>query len=141
MLSEEEVSSLRRLMELRERKDELESAGTKAKKAYQEAEAELFEKLDSGPVARLNNVDLGEPWGKVSFGRRETYYGRIIKGKEDEALAYFERHGELGALTKPQFVKKRINEIARQHMESGEKFPDGLDWYASRGVTITRQKS
>ncbi len=140
MLTQEDIAQLRRLMELRQERDDTEAAAKAAKQAYQEAEIELFEELSEGPVSRLNNVDLGPPWGKVSFGSRETYYGRIIKGMEEDALTYY-REREMGdVVTEPKFVMKRINEEVRQRRESGEHMPPGIDWYARRGVTITRQK-
>lgn len=141
MLSEEDIQQLRRLMELREKKDELKAAAAKASEEYADAEAELFDKLDSGPMSRLNNVDLGEPWGRVSFGRRETYYGRVIKGMESEAAEYFREHGMGDIMAKPSFVKKRLNEIARDCREQGTSPPPGIDWYPNRGVTITVQKN
>jgi hypothetical protein len=127
-------------MELREDRDRLDKQAKDAKEAYQEAEMELFELLSDGPVSRLNNVDLGEPWGKVSFGARETIYGRVIPGKESEAREHFTSRGQMDVLTTPKFVAKRLNEIAREHYDGGEQFPPGIDWYARRGVTITRQK-
>lgn len=140
MLSQEDLNALRRLMELREERDRLEKAAKNAKAEYQDAELELFERLSDGPVSRLNNVDLGEPWGKVSFGARETIYGRVIPGKESEARAYFSQRGQMDVLTEPKFVAKRLNEVARECFEGQEDFPPGIDWYARRGVTITRQK-
>ena len=127
-------------MELREERDRLDKAAKEAKAEYQEAEAELYEILADGPMSRINNVDLGEPWGKVSFGARETIYGRVIPGREEEARDYFAQRGQVDVLTEPKFVAKRLNEIAREHFEGSEKFPPGIDWYARRGVTITRQK-
>jgi hypothetical protein len=43
-------------------------------------------------------------------------------------------------LTAPKFVKKRLNEIARNVLEQSEEPPPGFDWYMDRGVTVTRQK-
>jgi hypothetical protein len=45
------------------------------------------------------------------------------------------------ALPEPKFVKKRLNEIARECYEGATTPPPGLDWYAQRGVTVTRQKT
>ena len=140
MLTPDDIAQLRRLMELREERDRLDVAAKKAKTDYQEAELELYERLSDGPVSRLNNVDLGPPWGKVSFGARETYYGRIIKGMEGEALEYYRQRAALEQVTEPKFVMARINEEVRQRREQGEKMPPGIDFYARRGVTITRQK-
>jgi hypothetical protein len=141
MLTPDDISTLRRLMELRAQRDEKELAAKEAKAAYQDAEADLYETLSEGPVDRLSNVDLGEPWGKVSFRKRETYYGRIIPGEEEKALAYYEQRAMVDEVSAPKFVMKRINEEVRDCIEQGRNPPPGIDWYANRGVTITRQKS
>jgi hypothetical protein len=141
MLSDDKISQLRRLMELRDERDHLQEAAKKAENEYREAEMELFEELNEGPVSRLSNIDLGEPWGKVSFRPRETYYGKIIPGMEDEALEHFEQRAMIDTITAPKFVSKRLNEIVRKVVEDGEgEMPPGVDFYARRGVTITRQK-
>lgn len=127
-------------MELREERDRLDKEAKAAKEAYQEAELDLYERLADGPVSRLNNVDLGPPWGKVSFGARETYYGRIIKGMEDVALAHYKQRAMVEQVTEPKFVMARINEEVRDCIEQGKQPPPGIDFYARRGVTITRQK-
>ena len=134
------VERLRRLMELREKRDSSKVAADQAEKEYRAAEADLYELLDSGPVKRLSNVDLGEPWGKVSFGARSTDYGKVIKGMDDEALEFFRRTGEFEAMTEKKLKKKRLNELVRQYLEEGKPLPPGIDFYTNRGVTITRQK-
>ncbi len=101
-------------------------------------EQDLYEKLADGPVSRLPNVDLGPPWGKVSFGARETYYGRVID--DEAALAYFEQRAMIEEVSQPKFTMKRINEIVRDSIEQGQSPPPGLDFYARRGVTVTRPK-
>lgn len=141
MISEEVISQLRRLMELREKRDEDAIQAKRSETEYREIEADVFEALDLGPVDRLNNVDLGQPWGKVSFRTRETTYGRIIKGQEDLAEAHFREQGALDSVSTRKFQMKRINEIVRQADEQGEKLPPGLDFYKNRGVTITRQRN
>ncbi len=141
MLSNDDISTLRRLMELRAAKDEAEIAAKNAKQAYQDAEDDLYDQLTEGPVDRLNNVDLGEPWGKVSFRTRETYHGRIIPGEEEKALAHYEQRAMIEEVTSPKFVMKRINEEVRDAVEAGTPLPPGVDFYARRGITVTRQKS
>lgn len=134
------TSQLRRFMELREDRDEKKKAAETAEKAYREAEADLFDLIDSSPVDRLSNVDLGPPWGKVSFGKRETHFGRVIKGMEREAIAYYTAKGDLEAMTEPKLVKKRLNEDVRAHLEEGTPLPPGIDFYTNRGMTVTREK-
>lgn len=140
MLANEQVNKLRRLMELRAKRDETAEAAKKAKDDYIEAELEIFEELSEGPVSSLNNVDLGPPWGKVSFRVRETYFGRVIKGKEEEAREYFRQRLMEDALTKPKFAERRLNEIVRERLENGQPLPPGMDFYARRGLTVSRQK-
>lgn len=140
MLSADDISQLRRLMELRERRDNLKVEYEAAKKDYADAEMELYERLSDGPVSRLNNVDLGEPWGKVSFGSREQYFARVIKGMEDEALEYFRQRARLDEVTEPRFTMARLNEEVRHRRETNEPMPPGIDFYARRGVTVTKEK-
>lgn len=134
------VAQLRRLMELRAARDEAKKTAEATDKAYKSAELDLFEQLDNGPMPRLSNVDLGPPWGKVSFQRRKTEFGRVIKGMEDEAIAYYEKMQVADALTKRKLVMKRVNEDVRAALEEGQPLPPGIDYYTNRGVTVTRQK-
>ena len=141
MLDQDDIQQLRRLMELRVKRDELSKAHDNAKKEYKEAELDLFEKLtnpETGNVRRIPPVDLGPPFGRVAFQARETIYGRIIN--EKEAREYFEQQGMGDVLTAPKFVKKRLNEIARDVDEQAAEPPPGFDWYKDRGITVTRQK-
>lgn len=139
MISEENLRKLRRLMELRQRRDEDKKQAEISEKDYREAEADVYEALSDGPVDRLNNIDLGEPWGKVSFQARETIYGRIIDS--EEAQEYFESRAMIEEVSEPKFVMARVNEIVRDKVEQGEKMPPGLDFYPRRFVAITRQKN
>jgi hypothetical protein len=128
-------------MELREASDEADKAAKSAKAEFREAEADLFDKLtdpDTGDVRRIPPVDLGPPFGRVAFQARETYYGRIID--EQAALEHFRSKGVLEEVASPKFVMKRINEEVREAIEAGVSPPPGTDFYANRGVTITRQK-
>lgn len=134
----ETIKFLRRFVEAREERDATELAAKRAKEAYQEMEQDLYEMLAEGPMSRINNVDLGPPYGKVSFGARETYFGRIID--DEAALEYFEQRAMLEEVSHPKFTMKRINEIVRDAVEQGIPMPPGLDFYARRGVTVTRQK-
>lgn len=137
------IARLRRFMELRETRDESKKAAETAEKEYREAEADLYEELaaDDSPIEGTLKLNLGDPWGVVSFGPRETYFGRIIKGMEDEALEHFEQRAMIDEVTEPKFSMKRINEIVRDVKEHGGKMPPGIDFYARRGVTITRPKT
>lgn len=136
ILSQQTLAQLRRLMELRDAKDEAEVAAKRAAASYRDAEAAAFESL-SGIKGSIK-PDLGPPWGYVQFSARETHYGRVYD--EQAAKEYFERMKMTGAMSAPKFVKKRLNEIARECREQDKTPPPGIDWTTSRGVTITRQK-
>lgn len=125
-------------MELREARDVAKEALKTAEDEYRAAETDVHEALSEGPVDRINNVDLGAPWGKVSFHAKETTFGRILD--KDKAKEYFAATGELKEISEPKFVMARINEIVRAHDEQSESLPDGIDFYKKRYVQITRQK-
>lgn len=139
MISEETIATLRRFMEMRERRDEAKKEHDEAKKEYTEAELDLFEALSENPIKGALKVDLGEPWGVVSFLPRETFYGKIVD--EDEALKHYEQRAMIEEVSAPKFVMKRVNEDVRDAMEGNGNMPAGVTFYAQRGVTVTRQKS
>jgi hypothetical protein len=139
VISEDAIKQLRRLMELRTKRDENKKAAEEAEKEYREAEADVYEALSDGPMDRLNNIDLGEPWGKVSFHAKETIYSRVID--PDALMEYFEQRAMVEEVTEPQFSKARLNEIAREAVEAAAQMPKGLDFYPRRFVQITRKKS
>lgn len=138
MISTESKAKLRRLMESRTRRDEAKVALEEAEADFRSCEADVFEALDDSGVQGTVKVDLGPPWGIVSFRTRETLYGRIID--EERALRYFEGRAMIDEVSAPKFVKRRINEIVRDFHEQGMDMPPGIDYYPQRGVTITRQK-
>lgn len=138
MISEEALTKLRRLMEAREKRDVSKKEAERAEKDYREIEAEVHEELADGPVDRLNNIDLGPPWGKVSFHAKETIYGRVID--PEAALEHFEGRAMVDEMTNPKFVMARVSEVVREAKEAGENMPPGLDYYPKRYIQITKQK-
>lgn len=138
MLSEEVVSKLRRLMEAREKRDTEKKAAEISEAEYREVEAEVYEAFEENPISGSLKVDLGEPWGTVSFSPQETYYGRIID--PDAALEYYEGRAMSDEVIQPKFAKRRINEDVRERIDNQQSMPPGVDYYANRFVRITRQK-
>lgn len=138
MISEEAVAKLRRLMEAREKRDTDKKQSEASEKEYREIEAEVHEELAEGPMDRLNGIDLGDPYGKVSFHAKETVYARVID--PDAALEHFEERAMIEEMTQSKIVMARANELVREAKEAGESMPPGLDYYPRRYVQITKQK-
>jgi hypothetical protein len=125
-------------MEIRQKRDEAKKHAETTDKEYREFEAEVWEELNDNPVSGTLKIDLGDPFGVVSFRPSETYYARVIDA--DAALDYFEERAMLDEMTEPKIVMARANEVVRESIEQAESPPPGLDFYARRFVTITRQK-
>lgn len=135
IIPESSKRKLRRHLELREARDEAKAALAAAEEAYRLSEAEIFEALEgSGKV----DPDLGPPWGRVVFSRRETTYGQVL---DKEALQeFFEQTAQVEEMTEVKFAGGRLNEIARQCEEDGTELPAGLGKYTKRIVSIRSPK-
>lgn len=138
MVSDEDKAMLRRLLEARQSHDEAKAAEVTAKKDLDEIEMDVWERFESSGQQGTLKVDLGEPWGVVSFRTRETYFARIID--QDEVQQWYEQRAMMDEVSSPKFVMKRLNEDVREALDLGQSPPPGLDYYANRGMTITRQK-
>lgn len=138
MISQAAISKLRRLMEAREKRDEDKKAAEASEKDFRAIEAEVFEEFEEAAVQGTVKVDLGDPYGVVSFRTRETYYGTVID--EEAAQDYFEQRAMMDEVSAPKFVMRRINEEVRDRIEQGQDMPPGISFRANRGVTITRSK-
>jgi hypothetical protein len=132
------MTKLRRFMEARDLRDDLEAQLAAAKKAYTEIEGEVHLMIAMSPMARLGNIDLGTPWGITSFGAMETTYARVLD--EDAAKEHFEKEGASSYIKQDKLVMARMNEEVRRAEEEGTTPPPGLDSYKKRYVQITRQK-
>lgn len=140
IITEQAKTKLRNLVRARIERDEKKKALQEAERAFREAEDEVYEALDESGVTGSIKVDLGGEFGTVGFRTRETIYAKIIPGKQEQLLEHFEKRAMVDEVSSPEFKKARLNEIAREVYESGGEWPEGLSYYANRGVTITRQK-
>jgi hypothetical protein len=134
---EQIASQFRRLVELRESRDQTKTAAESAEKEYRDYEAELFDELRDSPLEGTTRLDLGGNIGVVAFTPRETTFGRIIDAAA--AVEYFEENGQTEEMLKPQIGKGKLNERVRELLEQGKKMPPGVDFYANRGITISRR--
>jgi hypothetical protein len=138
MVSEADKAMLRRLLEARQAHDEAKAAEKIAKQEKDEIEQEVFDRFEESGQEGTLKVNLGDPWGIVAFRTRETFYARIID--PDEAADYYEQRAMMDEVSAPKFVMARLNEEVREAIDQGAKLPPGLDYYANRGMTVTRQK-
>lgn len=138
MITEQQKSQFRRLLELRDKKDESEATAKAAKEEYQQAELEMCEEFQESGVEGTIKADLGPPYGSVSFRARETTYSEIYD--DEAALRYFEERCMIDEVTAPKFSKKNVNAIVRDLNEQGLKLPPGVSFRKVRGMTITRPK-
>lgn len=139
MYDQKFIAAGRRLMELRQERDVADKAAKTAEKEYRDAEADLYEMMEEGGAVGTQKVDLGQPWGVVSFLNRTTYFGRIVD--QDKALEHYLNRGMGDEVSAPKFVMRRINDEVRDCLEQGKDMPPGVDYYSRRGVTITKQKT
>src|SRR4051794_19567893 len=105
---------IKRLVELRDQRDEDKAAAANSEKAYRDAEAELVEDLEESGVKGSIKFDFGGEMGEVRIHANETFYGRIID--PDKALDYFENAGLIESHTEQKFVGRRLNELVREHI-------------------------
>lgn len=137
LISAEVKAALRRFLELRDEKDETAAAATAAKKAHDEAELELHDMLSTGIEGTLK-IDVGPPYGVVSFLPQETKTANVINERKLED--YLEEHDLVVEYSKPGLVQGRLSELVRECDERNEKYPPGLEKFTKRYVRVTRQK-
>ncbi len=132
------ISKARRLFELREQRDHDKQAAVQSEQAYRAFEQEFFQALADSSIEGALKIDLGEEIGVVRFSPRETYFGRLLD--VDRAQDYFESRAMADEMFEPKVAKARLNDFVRECMDNDIPLPDGVDFYASRGITISRQK-
>lgn len=130
----------RRLVDLRERKDETELTFESAKSAYLAAEKAFWDDLKDakGNVKKIE-LDLGPGYGSVEFTRRETITSRVIDKERAEAALIEE--GEDDAILAPTKVVRKapLNQLVNKRIKSGQPLPDGIDFHARRYIAISRK--
>lgn len=129
----------RALVESRVQRDTDAEAAEQSEKNYRENEAEFWMAVDESPLQGALKIDVGEPYGVVTFQNRETFYGRVLD--KEAVLEHFEQRAMIDDVMEPKLSKKRINEIVNDCLDEGKKLPDGLDFYGRRYVTLTFKKS
>lgn len=131
------VAKGRRLMELKAEKERTAKAAEAAERTYRSAESDFWMDLDEEGDLTVKK-DLGEPYGVVTFQKRQTITGRILN--DEEAEAALAALGEEDAILGPRKPRgKVLNELVRSRLESGQPLPDGIDFNTRRFITATRR--
>lgn len=138
-MSEEDriASKFRRLVELRETRDQTKTSADIAEEEYRRYEGELFDEIQDGPMQGTRRINLGEEFGVVAFTPRETKFGRIIDA--DAAVEFFAKRDMAEEMTRPKIEKRKLNELVRDYLDAGKSLPDGIDFYVNRGITISKK--
>lgn len=131
-------TKFRRLVELREQRDIAKSTAEATEREYREYESELWDELEDSPMKGTIKIDLGEPYGVVSFQYKETYYGRVLD--KDAALDYLDNNALTDEFTSPKLEMRRVNELVRECIEEQRPLPKGFDFYPKRFISISKRQ-
>jgi hypothetical protein len=138
-MSERLDTRARRLVDLKDKYQRLTREAEAAEKAYREEERELWMDIydEHGDVKTIT-LNLGEGYGTIALGRRETITATILN--QEQAVKALEEAGlDDATLGPPTLRKKVLNEFARDWNKSGEQPPEGLDIHARRYIQVTRK--
>lgn len=122
MTIEEEI---RHVAALRARKEELEREAEEAKRAYDEAHAALWERMDATGVHGVK-ID-----GKHWVYNPPQAYGSI----SDKRLFIEWAKENAPELVDLEPRKALVNELVRQYIDNGQEMPPGVNWYTKKHVS------
>lgn len=132
----------RRLVDAKDEYARLSKAADAASARMRAVEADFWEAAEEANMKTVP-LQLGEGYGDVTFTRRETITGRVLGGFEHEAAEALRAMGVAGAILddRPAVRKKVLNEHVRDWLKQGMPLPAGVDFVATRGVTVTKKRS
>lgn len=135
-MAERAVTIARRLVAKKQRMVEAKAKAEQAEKDYKAVERDFWElMLDENRTS--DTLDLGEPYGRVQFTRRETIRGNVID--KDAAIAALREQGLDEALVDTKIRQGALNDLTRRWVRTGE-FPAGLDFSSTKYITVTPKK-
>lgn len=137
-MAETAVTLGRRLIQKREKLDAAERAAKAAKDEHDQAQAALWDKMDD-EKRTTDTLDLGEPYGKVQFQKRETIRGNILD-KTRAIQAIKDEHLDDSLLEAFTIRRKPLNDLIKARLRSQQPLPNGVDFSTTRYVTISRRK-
>lgn len=131
---EELRSRVARLKELRARRDQTKSAADKAKKEFEQYQAEFFEEYQRSPLKGSVNVDMGDDL-TTQITPVRTYFGRILD--REAAEKYFADRAQTKEFVKEDFRMGRLHELVRECIEQKKPLPPGVDFYTKEYFRVT----
>jgi hypothetical protein len=136
-VSESARTLARRLVKAQEDTERAKNLAKQLEAAAKDAQEAFWDRMDDeGDTTRT--MDLGEPYGKVQFVKRETPRARVLS--KDVARAAIREAGLDEALLEDAAIRQAaLNDYVREWLRSGEPLPAGIDVSFSRYVTITRK--
>lgn len=137
-MSDERRDTLgRAIVTRREARDKAKKEWERLKTEFEETQADFWDLLDDEGITTIT-LDLGPGFGKVQFQKRETVKG-IVKDPAKAEAAVEEAGLEAELLGERKVRQKVLSEYMRDWIASGQPIPEGLDFTATRYVSITRK--
>jgi hypothetical protein len=133
-------AALRKYVDLRRQKDELEAELSEVKAEWTEQMRFVHELLRKDGTLGATMVDLGPGYGKFRFTPGETITANIHD--EHQLHQWIEAEGRGDELYFPDKLRKKpLNEMVREILNhENAEFPPGLDYTEVRKVTMTKLK-
>lgn len=128
----------RRLIEAKDKYEAEKLAFEDAKRKYRALEAEFWQHLDEDLGVTTLTLELGEPFGKVQLQKRETIKARVIDAETAADSITAAGLGDAILQDVPGVRQKVLNEHVRDWLKSGADLPEGIDFTATRYVSVTR---
>lgn len=127
----------RRLVDLKDDRNEKQIAFESAEKAYRDEEKNFWQDLkdEMGNVKKFA-ADLGPGYGTIEFQRRETVTSRVLD--EATAAAALEEMGH-GEILGTKIPKKPLNDLVRNAVKAGQPLPEGVDSHIRRYIAVSRK--
>jgi hypothetical protein len=132
--ADELAARVRRFHELRARRDQTKIAADKAKREFEDYQAEFFQEYARSPIKGSVTVEL-EGLGDIQMTPIRTPYARVLDRAAVEA--YFEERKQSKEYVKEDFRMARLHELVRECIEQKKPLPPGLDFYTKEYFRMT----
>lgn len=129
------LGQLRAYLEARDAHDAAQVVEAKTKEDEREAMLEVFDAIRAAGIKGAHKVDVGPPWGTVSFTPGTTPRGDIY---DEDALAEWVRENgrETEMMGEPTFRKKPINALVKRALAGHAEIPAGVEPAETKRVSV-----